>query len=251
VADIVQAHVFHARTRPRRNAFRYGVCYLRLPLSEFVRGRRAMFFSVERFNLFSLFSRDYGDGKTPPAQWIARMLARGGVTEADGEVALLTLPRVLGYAFNPISFWLCHDRKARLRCVLAEVRNTFGERHSYLCFHDDHRPIAAGDWLKAEKIFHVSPFLAVEGHYRFRFALQENRVAIWINHYDSDGLMLSTSLIGDAKPLRPAALIGSFLRYPVVTFKVVALIHYQAVKIFLKGIRHYAKPKPPVTDISR
>jgi hypothetical protein len=251
LAEIVKAQVFHARTRPRRNAFRYGVCYLRLPLSEFVRGRKGMFFSVERFNLFSLFARDYGDGKTAPAQWIAGVLAHWGMTEADGEIVLLTLPRVLGYAFNPVSFWLCHDRSGKLRAVLAEVRNTFGEHHSYLCFHDDHRPIETEDWLKAEKIFHVSPFLAVNGHYRFRFACEKNRVAIWINHYDSEGLMLTTSLIGDARPLRPAGLIASFLRYPLVTLKVVALIHYQAVKIFLKGIRHYAKPKPPVADVSR
>ena len=138
-----------------------------------------------------------------------------------------------------------------MRAVIAMVNNTFGERHCYLCCHDDRRPIGSDDWLRAEKMFHVSPFLAVEGYYRFRFACDDEKVAIWINHYDSDRLILATSLIGKARALSSARVLFCFFRYPLVTLKVIMLIHYQAAKLFAKGLRHYRKPVPPVSEVSR
>ena len=112
--------VAHARTRPRRNAFHYKLCYFAIPVSEWVEGTRGVFFSVDRFNLFSIRSEDYGDGTASPGKWIAGILGAQGLSEADGEIVLLTLPRLLGYAFNPVSFWFCFDRTKQLRAVLAE-----------------------------------------------------------------------------------------------------------------------------------
>jgi DUF1365 family protein len=251
MAQIVTAQVFHARTRPKRNAFRYGVYYLRLKLEELAAPANCALFSLDRFNLFSVRGSDYQTGPLPARDAVAAALAEFGVSEADGQTELITMPRVLGFAFNPVSFWLCHDRQKNLRAVIATVNNTFGERHRYLCCHADHRVIATDDWLEAKKIFHVSPFLAVDGTYRFRFACPPDKVAIWINHHDAEGLLLSTSLIGKAQPLTSARLLSCFFRYPLVTLKVVGLIHYQAVKLFLKGMRHYRKPAPPLSEISR
>jgi DUF1365 family protein len=251
MAEILAAQVFHARTRPRRNAFRYGVYYLRIGLEELSQPTGRALFSIDRFNLFSLYNRDYRVGGMTTAESVHVALEGFGLVEADGEIELVTLPRILGYAFNPVSFWLCHDRERNLRAVIAAVNNTFGEHHRYVCFHDDHRPIRSEDWLEARKIFHVSPFLAVDGTYRFRFAATGGGVAVWINHHDADGLLLSTSLIGRSEELTSSRLLSCFFRYPLMTLKVVILIHYQAVRLFLKGMRHYRKPEPPLADISR
>ena len=137
-------------------------------------------------------NRDYGMPGEAPAVHIRNILNDHGLGLADGEVRLMTLPRVLGYGFNPVSFWLCHDRDGGLRAVVAEVNNTFGERHSYLCRHDDHRAIGAGDRIRARKAFHVSPFMAVEGQYVFRFALDRTHAAIAIDLEDGEGLLLRT-----------------------------------------------------------
>ena len=114
--------------------------------------------------------RDHGDGR-PLLAWIEQLLVRAGVHDADGEIWLHCFPRMLGYAFNPVSFWFCERRDGALRAIVCEVHNTFGERHCYVLAHDDDRPIAWGETLRARKVFHVSPFCAVAGSYRFRFLL--------------------------------------------------------------------------------
>ncbi len=248
---LLDAEVFHARSRPRANAFHYGVFYLLAPIEALSPPRRIGLFSIDRANLFGIRTRDYGDGKTPLAAWIRRVLEEWRLPEADGDVVLMTLPRILGYAFNPVSFWLCNDRAGRLRAVLAEVGNTFGERHSYLCFHDDHRAIDADDEIAARKVFHVSPFMAMEGEYRFRFAVTAERLAIGIDLLKGGETMLRTSVAGTHRQLTSAGLLAAVLRNPLYPLKVIGLIHYQAVKLFLKGLRHFRKPEPPPAAITR
>ena len=133
------AKVAHKRLRPKENGFFYTVYYLSFPLRLWKKLSGLGFFSLERFNLFSLKAADYGKGS--PESWMREQLAEWKITEADGEIVLVTLPRVLGYAFNPVSFWFCLDKAGAPRAVLADVSNTFGEHHAYLLFHDDHRPI--------------------------------------------------------------------------------------------------------------
>ena len=158
---------------------------------------------------------------------------------------------MLGYVFNPVSFWLCHDRAGALRAVLAEVSNTFGEHHNYLVAHDDARPIAAGDWLSARKVFHVSPFFPVSGEYRFRFADRPERCAFRIDYEDGQGNSLVTSVSGAAQVANTAALLRAFFRYPWMTLGVMLRIHYHALRLWLKRVPFFAKPIPPAEDTTR
>jgi hypothetical protein len=247
MAGMLAARVFHARTRPRRNHFHYGATYVALGIRELM-PRRAGLFSIDRRNLFGLRTRDYGDGE--PVAWIARILREWNVPEADGDVTLLTMPRVFGYAFNPVNFWFCHDANGGLRTVLAEVNNTFGERHTYLCAHDDRRIISATDVLTARKIFHVSPFLERGGEYLFRFAVVEGAISVAIDLCDNDGVLLRTSIAGALTPLTSGGLLRALLANPLMPLKVIGLIHYQAIKLFLKRVQHVRKPPPPVASIS-
>ena len=248
--QLLDARIFHERLRPKRNRFGYGALYCLLPVGQLAQKRRHGLFSLNRPNLFSIRSGDYGRPGTPPAQYIEQLLSDWRLGEADGEVRLMTLPRVLGYVFNPVSFWFCFDKDQGLRAVLAEVNNTFGERHSYFCFHDDHRVIAPSDTLRARKVFHVSPFIKVEGRYAFRFGIGEGRVAVTIDLEDADGLLLRTAVGGRPQEMRAGTLASLLAKNPLYPFKVIGLIHYQAVKLFLKGIRHFHKPAPPGTSVS-
>jgi DUF1365 family protein len=231
--------VMHKRLTPKVNGFTYGMYYLVCPLSQLA----AMPMKRNRFGVFSFYDKDHGprDGSALEP-WIRGILAQYGA-QAGGEIVLITLPRVLGYVFNPVSFWLCHDTRGRLRAVLCEVNNTFGESHNYLCMHGDRREITVDDWLTGEKFFHVSPFLQTEGHYRFRFVLNESALGIWIDHDDAKGeRKLLTALTGRLVPMSAPALRSVFWRYPLVTLKAVALIHWQAIKLFVKGVRYVPKP---------
>lgn len=246
IADIV-----HARQRPKKHAFRYGVYYLCFDLEDLGRLPCALL-ALNRWNLFSFYERDHGAGDgTSLDGWVRNVLYEWGLNEADGKIILLTLPRILGYVFNPVSFWFCLDKAGHLRAVLSEVCNTFRERHCYLSFHDDHRPISSDDWLRAEKVFHVSPFMDVKGYYLFRFAYRNEKIGVWIDHHNEEGLILQTSVVGQRHPLTSSNLLKCFLRYPLVTIKVISLIHFEAVRLFLKGVRYRPKPIPPVTEITR
>lgn len=247
--QLLISQVMHARERPKRNVFRYHVYYLVLALSSLNTLPRRLL-SLNRLNLLSLYTQDYGRDAEPEA-WMRARLSEWGITTADGEILLMTMPRILGYAFNPVSFWFCLDAQGGLRAVLADVTNTFGERHAYLLHHDDQRVIATDDILEARKMFHVSPFIEIMGHYKFRFALTEKRIGVWIDHYDAQDLLLATSVVGERRTLTSHALLYCFFRYPLVTLKVIGLIHYQALRLFSKGIRYHVKPQPPTVEISR
>jgi DUF1365 family protein len=206
---------------------------------------------VDRGNLFSYRQRDHGAPDQPNEDWMRGVLNDWGVDQADGEIELLTMPRLLGYVFNPVSFWFCKDADGQLRAVLCEVRNTFGEKHCYLCYHDDQRPIGEQDWLISRKVFHVSPFMEIRGEYRYRFVLRDDRVGVWINHVTEEGDMLYTSLTGRRVPLTSRRLLGCFVRFPLITFKVIGLIHWQALKLVAKGMTYHRKPSPPQQEITR
>lgn len=246
---LLLADVSHTRLHPKRHALRYKVYYLCFPmrLMQDVAGK---ILSLNRCNLFSFHPRDYGFKGQRGEDWVRNCIAEKNITEADGDIVLITLPRVLGYAFNPVSFWFCLDKDGRPRAVMAEVNNTFGERHGYVCAHPDHRVIEKDDWLLSDKQFHVSPFLKVSGEYHFRFAYSEEKIGVWIDYYDEGQKILLTSVVGKRQPLSDKELLIHFLRYPMITFKVIALIHYHALKLVLKGIKYNNKPAAPLKDIS-
>lgn len=246
---LVMATVSHSRLRPAKNSFRYKVYYLCFPLGK-KNELSSPFLSLDRLNLFSFFSKDYGDHSGQLESWVRKLLAQFQLVEADGDIVLMTMPRVFGYAFNPVNFWFCLDKVGSLRAVISETHNTFGEKHSYFLAHADRRPILETDDLVCEKIFHVSPFLEVKGSYSFRFLYSSDRVGVWINYKDESGKLLLTSVVGRREALSTRGLLKSFFCCPLLTFKVVVMIHYQALRLFLKKVRFYKKPKPPVQECS-
>ena len=175
-AKLYFGRVMHHRLRPAEHRFVYPVFFMRVPLSD-PHSLAGPLFGVNRPKLFSFMFRDHGarDGSAP-IDWIRALLEREGLDAADGEVWLQAFPRVLGYVFNPVSFWFCHDRAGALRAILCEVNNTFGETHHYLLAEPGGGPIPANAELAARKVFHVSPFCAIEGGYRFRFGDAGGRV---------------------------------------------------------------------------
>jgi len=241
----------HGRLFPKRNNFTYGIYYLAIPLSQI----NALPIAHNRFAPLSFYDRDHGhcDGRDLE-EWARTILADHGIKEADGDITLVCMARVFGYVFNPVSFWLCHDKQGGLRAVLCEVHNTFGEKHTYICAHDDHRPITASDVLTGEKAFHVSPLLKREGHYEFRFDVRDERLVISIDFFDAQGKkQLVTSLAGTLKSMNTATLRKAFWRYPLVTFKAIILIHWQALKLLSKGMKYISRPpqKPQCTSTTR
>lgn len=238
--NILFAKTMHKRLFPKVNAFVYGVYYLALPLSQL----QNLTIPYNRPGLLSFYDKDHGarDGSNLES-WASHILKQYGITQADGEIMLICMPRILGYVFNPVSFWLCYDRSENLRAVLCEVNNTFGETHTYLCAHPDQRPIKTKDTLRGEKLFHVSPFMQREGHYEFRFDIDQQRFNAWIDFYNQEGKkQLITSLNGDFTTLSKKSLRKAFWGYPLVTLKTIALIHWQAFKLVLKGISYVPKP---------
>ena len=250
--------VRHERLRPASNAFSYGVFTLMLPLRTL--GDNALGSTLcarNRFSLLSFHDRDHGDGSTPLLPWIDQLLHSEGINDADGEVWLQTFPRVLGYVFNPVSFWFCHRRDGALRAIVCEVNNTFGERHCYLL--DSGGLLRWGQTLSASKVFHVSPFCAVEGSYRFRFMRTSvnqhgevvERTVARIEYHDSHGPLLLTSVSGVLQPLTNRRAALAFVRHPLMSFGVIARIHWQALRLFIKRVPFFSKPIPPQKALSR
>lgn len=250
--------VRHSRLRPASNAFSYGVFTLMLPLRALGDGTLgSKLCSRNGFNLLAFYDHDHGDGHTPLLGWIDDLLRAEGISDADGEIWLKTFPRVLGYVFNPVSFYFCHRRDGTLRAVVCEVNNTFGERHCYLL--DSGGDMPWGRELSAKKIFHVSPFCAVEGSYLFRFmhATQQQegrtveRIVARIDYHDAQGPLLLTSVSGTLQPLNDANAAKAFLSHPLMTLGVIFRIHWQALKLFIKRVPFFSKPQPPAKALSR
>lgn len=253
--------VRHTRLRPTRHVFNYGVYFVRMPLRPMAHAplKRALpaGFSHNRFNVLSFWDKDHGDGQQPLLRWIDALLKNEGIADADGEIWLQAFPRVLGYVFNPVSFWFCHNKDGQLRAVLAEVRNTFGESHNYLL--DTGSAMPYGIELTARKIFHVSPFCAVDGTYRFRFMRSSHnrggtateRTVVRIDYDDAAGPLLLTSVSGSSHPLSNAVVARAFFAYPLMTFGVMARIHWQALRLWIKRVPFFKKPRPPSSELSR
>lgn len=244
--------VMHERLAPAQNRFTYRTAYLSLPLSQ-LDEIAVPLLGIDRPALFSFRSEDHGPRNGEPLlPWIRDLLARHGLAAVTaGEVVLQTMPRQFGYVFNPVSFWFCHDGEGKLRAVLAEVSNTFGEHHNYLVHHPDHRPIVNGDELRARKVFHVSPFFDLAGHYRFIFGQREDLNFVTINYWADGALRLATRVGGRGEPLTAGAMRKWALSFPFMTLGVVARIHWQALRLWFKRVRFNRKPALPLEETSR
>jgi len=248
--DHIAGKTFHGRRGALGNRFTYGVDYLLIDPEG--TAKAPAIFSRNRGNLVAMHDTDHGGARAAGEGliWVRRVLAEAGLDKVDGQILLLAQPRILGHVFNPVSFWLCHAHDGSLRCVIAEVNNTFGDRHSYLCHHADQRAINATDEIAAQKIFHVSPFQPVDGGYRFRFDITPDKVNIRIDYGHAAGGLIAT-LVGARRPATTASLLGAMLRRPFGSRRVLALIHWQALKLWWRGARYHPHPAPPVDEVSR
>lgn len=247
--DHIAGHTWHGRKGAIENAFRYGVDYVLLNAETPVNAPRL--FGRNRAGLASLWDSDHGGapGNGKGAAWVRDVLNAHGLP-APATIDLLAQPRILGHVFNPVSFWICRDAQGAVPVIIAEVTNTYGDRHSYLCHRDDLAPIGPTDRLKAQKVFHVSPFQRIEGSYEFRFDIRADRIGIWIDFTGGNGGVIAT-LVGTRKPLTVPGLLKACLRRPFGSRRVLALIHWQALKLWWKGATFRARPEPPTEDISR
>ncbi len=243
----LRGETFHGRKGPVQNSFRYSIDYVLLQPDN---ACGPSLFARNATGLMSVWDRDHGGapGQGRGAVWVREVLAAAGFDLP--EITLLTQARVLGHVFNPVSFWLCRDVGGDLRVVIAEVSNTFGDRHSYLCHRDDRGVIGREDVLAAQKIFHVSPFQPIDGGYAFRFDIRADKVGIWIDHSNGEAGVYTT-LTGKLAPLTNMGILRSLLRRPFGSRRVLALIHWQAIKLAVKGARFRRRPLPPVDEVSR
>jgi uncharacterized protein len=240
----------HVRAAPARNAFSYAGLFVRLPMhAPFASDTRL--FARNRGAVMSFWDADHGDGRADAGQWLRELLQQSGVTDATGELWLHAFPRVFGYAFKPVSFWFAHRPDGTLRAIVAEVNNTFGERHCYLLEAAGQRGIRNGELLHARKVFHVSPFCEVRGRYEFRFFVSEARSLARIDYFDGEQCLLKTSIAGDHQPLTTRAAIKALTSTPWFTLGVIAKIHWQALKLWAKRVPFITKPTPPSSLVSR
>ncbi len=240
----------HARLKPVKHVFAYKALFVRLPMvSGFTDSGR--WFARNRAALLSFRDKDHGAGGPDALAWLRTLLEQGGVKDIDGEIWLHTFPRMFGFAFKPVSFWYCERSDGSLRTVVVEVNNTFGERHCYLLENLDRtgqaQAINPGQTLHAGKVFHVSPFNPVQGTYRFKFLVRQDRSLARIDYLDADGCVLETSISGKHLVIGAGTVARALTTTPWFTIGVVARIHWHAVKLWLKKVPYYRKPKPPLT----
>jgi len=248
-------HVWHTRLRPRRHRFIVPTFFLLLPMRTLrAQPEAAGVLALNRPGALAFRDADHGDGRSPEQggalAWLEALLHSEGIDDAQGEIWLQCYPRVLGYSFKPVSFWYCHRPDGSLRAIVAEVNNTFGERHAYLLDHPHY-----GQELRARKAFHVSPFCAIDGGYRFEFrrggadGLQSARVRI--DYHDAEGPVLLTGMAGRLEPLTAASRRRALWRYPLLTLGVMARILWNALLLWLKQVPFHTKPQAPAMPVSR
>ena len=241
--------VMHHRVRPRAHKFRYRAFWLLLDLEEMdALSARVRFFSHGRFNVWSIYGSDYGDGSaTPLREQALRHLADAGIDLSGGAVRLLCMPRLLGYCFNPISIYFCHQADGTLAALLYEVHNTFGERHSYLI------PVDSGGRTlhqHCNKAFYVSPFMDLDMRYDFSLRVPGESIAIFIRASRSGQHVMTACLSGRRREFTDSSLLYACLAVPALTFKVTAAIYWEALRLWLKGLRLRRRPAPPAAAVS-
>ncbi|MFM2111465.1 MAG: hypothetical protein RLZZ271_125 [Pseudomonadota bacterium] len=250
---IYSGAVMHRRFRPVAHHLRYRMYSLLLDLDELQEvSRMTWLFSHNRFNLMSLCESDYGDGRaTGLKDWVREQLQTADLPH-DGRIMLLTMPRILGYAFNPVSVYFCHDQRDQLVALIYEVNNTFGERHSYLLEVNEEAP-SSDIHQQCHKQFHVSPFLESNMTYRFTMRApqaQTREMLFSVQALDAEGRKLVATYRAHRHALTDASLCWHFVTHPLLTLKVITAIHWEALKLWLKGVKVVHKPAPPVHPLT-
>lgn len=250
---IYAGNVMHHRLRPVQHRFIYRVFSFLIDLDELAELNQLKLFSVNRFNLFSFHEKDHGQGTGKLNKDIRSLLLKRGLPAQDYRIKLLCYPRILGYTFNPLSVYFCYDEHNELRVILYEVSNTFGSRHTYLIEVDGNPDIVRQG---CSKLMYVSPFMPMETAYSFRIKPPEDRVAVFIrqsNLTDDNGTadpILNAIFTGTRKAINDSSLAGMFLKYPLMTLKVVGGIHWEAFRLWRKKLKIQPREKSVSHSIS-
>ena len=236
---IYNGKVIHRRFKPKEHYFKYNVFSLLIDLDELeIIQNKIKIFSYNKFNIISFYETDHGprDG-TSLKKWIIKNLKDIGINNENIQIKLLCYPRIFGYAFNPLSVFFIYDQNSRLISILYEVKNTFGEQHTYIFKTDNDKTIINN----CSKKFHVSPFIEMECHYYFRVLKPSDKISVIIDQNDKDGKLLYASQDGNARELNEKNLLISYISHPLMTLKIIVAIHYEALKLWLKGIKFVKK----------
>ncbi|MCB1801445.1 MAG: DUF1365 domain-containing protein [Gammaproteobacteria bacterium] len=250
-ACVYRAEVMHQRLLDTGYRFRYRVFSLLLDIDRIDQAAdSAWCFSRNRFNLLSFHDADHLPADAADLRaWAEGVLADGGVRQHPARIRLLCFPRVLGMVFNPLSLWYCEDADGDPVAVIAEVRNTFGERHCYL-LRPQSTPPAWPLSARHAKDFHVSPFIGMQAEYAFRLSRPARRLRIVIREFRDRQLLLVATQHGERHPFTASELLRQALRVPLQTVKVLAAIHWHALRIWLRGVPFHRKPEPPLEEVS-
>lgn len=252
-SQLYRGIVVHQRLRPKRHRLQYRVFSLLLDIDEIgTLGRRLRLFAHNRRGVLSFHDRDHGDGSGAPLRrWVEDNLQTAGIDIAGGRIEILCYPRLWGYVFNPLSVYFCYHRRGALTAMIYEVNNTLGERHSYLIPVEQ---VRRGEVRQeCEKVFYVSPFIPMQAQYRFRVSLPGDRLSVIINQSDADGPLLHAAFTARRAALSDASLLKVMTAYPLMTVKVIAGIHWEALRLWLKGVplvRRPAAAPEPVTIVT-
>lgn len=237
-SKIYKGKVIHRRFKPKEHYFKYSVFSLLIDLDELEDIQKEIsIFSYNKFNIISFFDKDHGerDGSSLK-NWVYSNIKTLGIEE-DVKIKLLCYPRIFGYVFNPLSIFFVYDKNSKLIAILYEVKNTFGEQHTYVFKTNDEKVIHNS----CKKQFYVSPFIEMNCEYSFKILKPEEQLSVVINQSDEEGKLLFASQDGTAQEFNNKNLIISFLSHPLMSFKVIAAIHYEAFKLWIKRIKLVTK----------
>ena len=232
--------VIHKRFKPKIHTFNYKVFSLLIDLSEIdLLHKTLRLFSYNKFNIISFFNKDHGprDGSSLK-NWVLDNLKKNNIESDDVKIKLLCYPRIFGYVFNPLSVFYIYDKNSDLIAILYEVKNTFGEQHSYIFKTKKEQNLIQH---VCKKKFHVSPFIEMNCIYFFRLLKPGNKISVIIDVQDSEGKILYASQDGVKSELNNNSLIKSYLKHPLMTFKIIIAIHFEAFKLWTKGIKFISK----------
>ena len=239
-SSIYNGTVIHKRFKPKVHYFKYSVFSLLIDLSELdFLSKRIKFFSHNKFNLVSFYEKDHGsrDG-TSLISWVKRNLEDNNIDPENVKIKLLCYPRILGYVFNPLSIFYIYDIEEKLVCILYEVKNTFGEQHTYIFKVDKNQNLYQHN---CSKKFYVSPFIEMNCKYFFRLLKPGEKISVIIDQYQEDEKILYASQDGQRVNFNTKELIKSYIKHPLMTFKIISAIHFEAFKLWAKGIKFIKK----------
>ena len=239
-SSIYNGTVIHKRFKPKEHFFKYSVFSFLIDLSELNHlNKKIKFFSYNKFNLLSFYEKDHGnrDGSSL-ITWVKKNLDDNNINSVDVKIKLLCYPRILGYVFNPLSVFYIYDICGKLICILYEVKNTFGEQHTYIFKVDGDKNLYKHN---CSKKFHVSPFIEMNCKYFFRLLKPGEKISVIIDQYQEDEKILFASQDGKRVEFNSKELIKSYIKHPLMTFKIISAIHFEAFKLWLKGIKYVKK----------